>query len=77
MTARREVLSEFKRRYFKGSRPCVNTLKSWIDKKLFPGEVIAGHYFVLVDECGEPINSNQAMTGNVKADQILTRWAQQ
>lgn len=78
MTPRRMALSQFRSRYFTGKPPCVNTLKKWVDTHKLPGEVIAGHYFVLVDERGEPINSNQpALTGNVEADTILNRWAQQ
>lgn len=76
MTPRRMALSQFRSRHYAGKPPCVNTLKNWIDSGKLPGEVRAGHYFVLVDERGEPIQSNQsAMTGNVAADQILNRWA--
>lgn len=77
MNARRMALSQFRARYFTGKPPCANTLKKWIDTQKLPGEVIAGHYFVLVDERGEPIKSNPStLTGNVAADQILDRWAQ-
>lgn len=73
---RRMALSQFRSRYFTGKPPCVNTLKKWIETKALPGEVIAGHYFVLVDERGEPINCKPALTGNVDADKILDQWAQ-
>jgi hypothetical protein len=77
VSPRRIALSQFRSRYFAGKPPCVNTLKKWIDTQKLPGEIIAGHYFVLVDDCGEPIKSHaSALTGNVAADKILDRWAQ-
>lgn len=73
----RMALSEFRTSFFIGQRrPCVNTLKKWIDNEELPGEVIAGHYFVLVDHGGNPMKRETSLTGNKAADKILARWLQ-
>jgi hypothetical protein len=62
----REKVSEFRKRYFTGKRPCANSIKKW-----FPVERIGNDYFVLVDSRGEPVKLD---TGNKDANDMLKKW---
>lgn len=70
----RMALSEFREKHYIGDRrPCVNTLKRWIDDGELAGERRGGRYFVLVNAAGEPVTLD---TGNREANEMLRRWQQ-
>ena len=54
-------LAEYRRLAFVGKPPCINTLKSWIDKGIIQGEKIGGLYFVHVGEPQPPVENNDLL----------------
>jgi len=75
------TLSEYRETAFVGNRrPCMTTLKKYIDQKILPGHKLGALYFVWVDEQMNPVEplclhrKHYSGTGNEQADQLIAEY---